>query len=105
MYAEVKFTTESRSHALTVPITAVDLTPGTETAGKVMVIVSDGRLESRDVSLGIQTADRFEVRSGLREGDVVVIGNRASLRPGQQVRPKLTDLTNIVAAPRPNPTP
>ena len=42
MYAEVKFTTESRSHALTVPITAVDLTPGTETTGKVMVIVSDG---------------------------------------------------------------
>jgi macrolide-specific efflux system membrane fusion protein len=96
MYAEVKFTTESRSHALTVPITAVDLTAGTETTGKVMVIVSDGasngRLESRDVSLGIQTADSFEVRSGLREGDVVVTGNRASLRPGQQVRPKLTDI-------------
>lgn len=96
MYAEVKFTTESRSHALTVPITAVDLASGTETTGKVMVIVSDGasngRLEARDVSLGIQTADSFEVRSGLREGDVVVIGNRASLRPGQQVRPKLTDI-------------
>jgi RND family efflux transporter MFP subunit len=101
MYAEVKFTTESRSHALTVPITALDLTPGTETAGKVMVVVFDaassGRLESRDVSLGIQTADSFEVRSGLREGDVVVIGNRASLRPGQQVRPKLTDLSNAGA--------
>jgi RND family efflux transporter MFP subunit len=96
MYAEVKFTTESRSRAVTVPITAVDLNPGTETAGKVMVIVSDGasngRLESRDVSIGIQTADSFEIRSGLREGDVVVTGNRASLRAGQQVRPKLTDI-------------
>ncbi len=92
MYAEVIFTTESRSHALTVPIAAVDLVGGTETAGKVMTITSDGRLELRDVSLGIQTADSFEVRSGLREGDVVVISNRASLRPGQQVRPKVTDI-------------
>ena len=102
MYAEVNFTTESRSHALTVPITAVDLAAGTETTGKVMVIVSDGssagRLESRDVSLGLQTADSVEVRSGLQPGDFVVTGNRASLRPGQQVRPKLTDIS-VQAAP------
>ena len=96
MYAEVNFTTDSRSHALTIPVTAVDLSSGSETAGKVLVIVSDGasdgRLESRDVSLGLQTADSFEVRAGLREGDAVVIGNRSNLRPGQHVRPKLTDL-------------
>ena len=102
MYAEVNFTTESRSHALTVPIPAVDLSGGTETNGKVMVIVSngasDGRLESRNVSLGLQTADSFEIRSGLQEGDLVVIGNRASLRPGQHVRPKLTDVGVSAAA-------
>lgn len=90
MYAEVDFTTESRSHALTVPISAVDLSGGTETNGKVMVIGSNGQLESRDLSLGIQTADSFEVRAGLHEGDLVVIGNRANLRSGQHVRPKLT---------------
>jgi len=93
MYAEVNFTTESRSHALTVPITAVDLTGGAETAGRVMVVVPDGRLESRDVSLGLQTADSFEVHSGLQEGDLVVLGNRAGLRVGQHVRPKLTDMS------------
>jgi RND family efflux transporter MFP subunit len=92
MYAEVNLTTESRNRALTVPIAAVDLSNGTETNGKVMTIPSDGRLESHDVSLGMQTADQFEIRSGLQEGDVVVIGNRASLRPGQQVRPKLTNI-------------
>jgi RND family efflux transporter MFP subunit len=92
MYAEVNFTTESRAHALTVPITAVDLSGGIETAGKVMAVASDGRLESRDVSLGLETADRVEVRSGLHEGDVVVIGNRANLHPGQHVRPKLTEM-------------
>ena len=92
MYAEVDLTTESLNHALTVPVAAVDLNEGSETAGKVMTISSDGRLESHDVSLGLQTADSIEVRSGLRDGEVVVIGNRANLRPGQPVRPKLADL-------------
>ncbi len=91
MYAEVDFTTESRSHALTVPITAVDLIAGSESAGTVMAVTTDGSLESRDVSLGLQTADSFEVRAGLQEGDIVVTGNRAILRPGQHVRPKLID--------------
>jgi macrolide-specific efflux system membrane fusion protein len=91
MYAEVDFTTESRRQALTVPVTAVDLNGGTETSGKVMTVASDGRLESHDVSLGLQTADDFEVRSGLQEGDVVVTGNRASLRLGQHVRPKFME--------------
>jgi multidrug efflux pump subunit AcrA (membrane-fusion protein) len=97
MYAEVNFTTESRSHALTVPITAVDLTGGTETAGRVMAVAADGRLEARDVSLGLQTADRVEIRAGIQEGDVVVIGNRANLRVGQHVRPKLTDMSASTA--------
>jgi RND family efflux transporter MFP subunit len=93
MYAEVDFTTESRNHALTVPVAAVDLTGGNETAGKVLAISSDGVLEVRNVSLGLQTADAFEVLSGLQEGDLVVAGNRASLHPGQHVRPKLTDIS------------
>jgi multidrug efflux pump subunit AcrA (membrane-fusion protein) len=98
MYAEVNFTTESRNQALTVPIAAVSLNAGSETSGKVMTIAPDGRLESRDVSVGLQTADSFEVLSGLKEGDVVVVGNRASLRPGQQVRPKLNDIGGTPAS-------
>jgi RND family efflux transporter MFP subunit len=92
MYAEVNFTTASRNQALTVPIAAVSLSAGSEASGAVMAINSSGRLESRIVSLGLQTADSFEVLSGLKEGDVVVVGNRANLRPGQQVRPKLNDI-------------
>jgi len=93
MYAEVDFTTESRNHALTVPVAAVDLSAGSETTGQVLTISSDGVLEARSVSLGLQTADSFEVRGGLQAGDMVVTGNRASLRPGQHVRPKLTDVS------------
>jgi RND family efflux transporter MFP subunit len=98
MYAEVDFTTESRNHALTVPVSAVDLNEANETTGRVLTISSDGILEARNVSLGIQTANDFEIRSGLQAGDLVVTGNRANLRPGQHVRPKLID-TGTPAAP------
>ncbi|MEP7351676.1 MAG: efflux RND transporter periplasmic adaptor subunit [Acidobacteriota bacterium] len=101
MYAEVDFTTESHKHVVTVPIGAVDLSAGNETAGKVMVVSSagteEGQLLVRDVSLGMQTADSFEVRSGLMDGEVVVTGNRASLRAGQSVRPKLAETTTAKA--------
>jgi RND family efflux transporter MFP subunit len=93
MYAEVDFTTESRNHALTVPVSAVDVSSGSETTGKILTISSGGVLEVRNVSLGLQTADSFEVRSGLQPGELVVTGNRASLRPGQHVRPKLNDIS------------
>jgi RND family efflux transporter MFP subunit len=89
MYAEVDFTTESRSNALTVPVSAVELAEGNETRGKVMAISSGGVLEARNVSLGMETADSFEILSGLQAGDLVVTGNRAGLRSGQHVRPKL----------------
>ena len=98
MYAEVDFTTESRNHALTVPVSAVDISAGNETTGKVLTISSGGVLEARNVSLGLQTADSFEVRSGLQPGELVVTGSRANLRTGQHVRPKLNDI-NAAAAP------
>ncbi len=93
MYAEVDFTTEIRNHALTVPVSAVDVSAENETTGKVLTISSGGVLEARNVSLGLQTAESFEVRSGLQPGELVVTGNRASLRPGLHVRPKMNDIS------------
>jgi len=93
MYAEVDFTTESRNHALTVPVSAVDISSANETTGKVLTISSGGVLEARNISLGLQTADTFEVRSGLEPGELVVTSNRVNLRPGQHVRPKLNDIS------------
>jgi hypothetical protein len=57
-----------------------------------MAIGSDNRLELRKVKLGLETANRVEIRSGLQVGDLVVIGNRAGLQTGQQVRPKITTI-------------
>lgn len=87
MYAEVKLTLDHRSSVLAIPIPAVDF-GGDEASGQVAVVTPENRVEMRKVALGIQTATSVEVRSGLNVGDLVVMGNRASLRAGQQVRPR-----------------
>jgi multidrug efflux pump subunit AcrA (membrane-fusion protein) len=98
MYAEVDLTLNRSNNALSVPVTAVDLDAGNSasnastaaTTGKVMVVTSGKRLESRTVALGMETANLIEVRSGLQDGDMVVIGSRAGLQPGEVVNPKVT---------------
>jgi hypothetical protein len=93
----VTFPTETRTAALTIPITAVDVTAGAEGKGKVIVVNADGRLEAREVSLGIETAENYEITAGLNQGDAVVLGNRANLRAGQQVRMREAELAKKVA--------
>jgi RND family efflux transporter MFP subunit len=103
MYAEVDLTLQQRNAVLTVPVTAVDMAGGeggdeprdrsrSGAAGQVIVVTPNNQLEIRRVTLGLETATRVEVRSGLRKGEMVVIGNRSSLQQGQQVRPKVTTL-------------
>jgi RND family efflux transporter MFP subunit len=86
MYAEVDLTLARRNRALAVPLTAVDAD------GKVMVVTPNNRVEVRKIALGLETASQVEVRSGLNEGDLVVIGSLSSLDPGQEVRPKVTTM-------------
>ena len=41
--------------------------------------------------LGVETASDAEILAGLGEGDTVVVGDRASLKPGQEVRPQTVE--------------
>jgi RND family efflux transporter MFP subunit len=102
MYAEVDLSLAQRNSVLAIPVTAVDLDneasqPGGGKAaaakGRVMVVTPNERVEVRQIELGLETANKVEVRSGLNEGDMVVIGSRAGLQAGQEVRPKLTAMT------------
>jgi multidrug efflux pump subunit AcrA (membrane-fusion protein) len=86
MYAEVNLTMERRKGALAIPVAAAS-------ESKVMVVTVDNKVEGRNVELGIETATFVEVRSGLKEGELVVIGNTGGLQGGQQVKPKLTTMT------------
>ena len=95
MYAEVDLTMEQRTNALAIPVTAVDLQGDDANAATVMVVDPQRRLERRRVALGIETANEVEVRSGLQQGDLVVIGSRAGLQPGAPVNPKVTEIVAI----------
>ena len=41
------------------------------------------------MTLGLETPSRYEVISGLQEGDWVMMGNPAQLKPGQKVETKM----------------
>jgi RND family efflux transporter MFP subunit len=102
MYAEVNLSLAQRNAVLAIPVTAVDMDNDASQSeggkpdaakGRVMVVTPNNRVEVRQVELGLETANKMEVRSGLNEGDMVVIGGRAGLQPGQEVHPKVTAMT------------
>ena len=89
MYAEVNLTLDRRNGVIAVPLTAVDMDENAA-AGHVLLVTPNNTVETRKVTLGLETANLVEVRSGLNDGDLVVIGGRSALQAGQEVRPKVT---------------
>ncbi|HWF86249.1 MAG TPA: efflux RND transporter periplasmic adaptor subunit [Vicinamibacterales bacterium] len=89
MYAYASITVAHAPSVLIAPVQAIDRT-GDKTS--VIVVGAGGKLEPRTVTLGIEAPDRVEVRSGLRENDLVVLGNRAQLKAGTVVSPQLAAL-------------
>ncbi|HEV2390852.1 MAG TPA: efflux RND transporter periplasmic adaptor subunit [Verrucomicrobiae bacterium] len=87
MYAEVVLKVAKRAQALSIPIEAVP--PGESST--VYVINDKNQVEERPVKLGIDTPTRFEVISGLKQGELVLTGSRSRVNPGQTVEPKLTE--------------
>ncbi len=82
MYATVTVALEQHPGALSVPVSALAGTTA-------LVVAQDGTVERREVRPGLETPERVEVLSGLREGELVVVGARALLRPGDKVTPRL----------------
>ena len=79
MYADVKIPSETRIHAQTLPIQAVQ--PKGAGEGTVLVVSGANRIEQRNVKLGIPTPADYEVLSGVQENEMVVFGE-----PGQYRR-------------------
>jgi RND family efflux transporter MFP subunit len=71
--------------ALTVPVQAV---ARDEKTASVMIVNAQNRLEVRDVVIGIETPTRVQISAGLADDDLVVIGSRSQLKPGQRATPK-----------------
>jgi RND family efflux transporter MFP subunit len=84
MYATVVLKVENRPQSLAIPI-QTSASGGTT---RVLVVNANHEIEERSVTLGLETPSKYEVVFGLREGDLVMMGNPAQLKPGQKVETK-----------------
>lgn len=85
MYANVTLHIRRSGDALVVPIQTVDQSSAQPF---VMLVNSENRIEKRTVRVGVLTADRAEILSGLKDGDKVILANLASFQPGETVTPR-----------------
>jgi RND family efflux transporter MFP subunit len=90
MYATVVLKVEKRSDAVTVPTEAV----AGDKAPMVYMVNAEHKIEPRPVKLGLETPHQYEVLDGLKEGDLVVVGNGSSFQPGEKVEPKFIQLSS-----------
>jgi len=85
MYAEVNLRVEERRGVVAVPLDAVDRGA---TAARVFAVMPGGMIHIAPVTLGLEDSQRVEIRSGLDEGQTVVVGRHAGLKDGERVQSK-----------------
>jgi RND family efflux transporter MFP subunit len=85
MYATATFVLASAPNVVAVPTQAIS----NDGSPNVWIVDSNDTLARRAVSLGLQTPQFTEVRSGLEPGDRVFIGDRTAYTVGTKVEPKL----------------
>jgi HlyD family secretion protein len=87
MTVSVDLTVASKSEALTLPTGAIR---DAATATPWVLVVADGAVARRDVTLGITGEGQSEIQSGVAEGAVVALSTAAPLEAGQRVRVRET---------------
>jgi RND family efflux transporter MFP subunit len=85
MYAEIFLVLTQKDSALTVPIQAV-VRNGSEAT--ILIVNAQNRIEERKVELGMESNNRIEIVSGVKEGERVLIGSRSEFRVGDHVDPR-----------------
>ncbi|MEI8188193.1 MAG: efflux RND transporter periplasmic adaptor subunit [candidate division NC10 bacterium] len=90
-YLQMQFVTGGRPGALSVPREALVRMGG----GASVWVVAGDRAERREVTTGVENAERIEILSGLREGDQVVRRGYEALYAGARV-------TDAAAGPAPS---
>jgi len=91
MYASVSLQLEHRDRTLVVPVEAVSR----QKTSTVFMINKDNQIEERIIQLGLETPSKLEVLDGLSENDLVMIGSRTQVKPGQKVEPKMIEAKNL----------
>jgi HlyD family secretion protein len=82
LYVYVSIIADEAEDVLTLPASAILRDRDGEAS---CVVAVDGRAERRPIELGLGDGERFEIRSGLAEGEPVIISDPSSLEDGQAV--------------------
>lgn len=94
MYADVTLNIQRAGDALVVPVQAVDRS-GPQPF--VMLVDSSNHVQKKIVRVGVSTANRTEILSGLNNGDKVIIANLATFQPGELVTPRRSVMADPTA--------
>jgi RND family efflux transporter MFP subunit len=89
LYVDATLTLERKGDVVAIPLQALNRSGDRTT---VYVVGPSNTIESRPITLGVQTADHVEIMSGLREGEKIVVSDRSGLKAGQSVRPQSIEL-------------
>jgi HlyD family secretion protein len=81
MYASASILLEQRNEVLTLPLTAILR----EDNAVYCYLVVSGKIERRELELGLRSGDEVEVKTGLNPTDNVVLTRAAGLQAGQEV--------------------
>jgi RND family efflux transporter MFP subunit len=87
MYATATLVQETRKNVLSIPVETAPNRKGEFAA--VYVLNRDHKIEERQVKVGLETATQLEVKSGVEENELVMVGGRGQYQPGQMAAPKL----------------
>jgi RND family efflux transporter MFP subunit len=87
MYANTYVQLAHRENVLTIPLLAVQRNDSGKNT--VLVVDSQNKVHQRTIELGIQGSLLAEVKSGLEQGDRVVLGNAARYKDGETITPRV----------------
>ena len=88
IYATAVLKADRRTGVLLAPIESVLREKG---GASVYIINTDHKIEVRQVSLGQETPSMVEILGGVSENEMVLVGSRSQVQPGQVVEPKVIE--------------
>lgn len=82
MNVDVDIVVETMHRVVSIPAEAVTTVGGKD----VVYAVIDGKAKMREVSIGTSTDTRSEIKSGLKEGDAIVVTNISKIKDGSRIK-------------------
>jgi membrane fusion protein (multidrug efflux system) len=100
-YAKVRAVTEVKKGAILIPQRAVNQLQG---GFQVAVVGSDDKAEVRPVVPGVRVGKLWQIDSGLKPGDRVVVEGFSKVKPGITVKPQEAPAEEAEASPSASPS-